>query len=164
MLASKIKFHSSVIFVEDLEEMRFFYERVLMQKVTSDFETCISFEGGLSLWKLKESYLIAEKLGSTWQKAGNKNLELCFESEDFEEVVKGLAGFDLNYLHKVHEEPWGQRTVRFFDPENNLVELGESMACLIRRLYKSGQSVETICRKTSLPSDYVRFQIFHNGM
>lgn len=34
---------------------------------------------------------------------------------------------DMKLLHDLHDEPWGQRTIRFFDPDDHLIEAGESL-------------------------------------
>jgi hypothetical protein len=53
------------------------------------------------------------------------------------------------------EESWGQRTIRFFDPENNLIEVGESLEALVKRLHSSGMKLNDIEKKTSLPMDMI---------
>jgi hypothetical protein len=95
----EIKFHSTVIITEAFEQMKLFYQNVLQQKIEFDFGNCIGFKNGLSLWKLKEEYPIAKRLGRTFDKSGNKNLEICFESDDFELVVQNLKKHQLKYLH-----------------------------------------------------------------
>ena len=39
--------------------------------------------------------------------------ELYFETEDMDAFYKHLESFDILYVHKLHEHPWGQRVVRF---------------------------------------------------
>ena len=85
-----IKFHSSVIITRDIELMKQFYTDVLCQEVAMDFGGCIVFKSGFSLWKLDEAHTIAKKSGSRFHESGNKNLELCFETDDFENVVRFL--------------------------------------------------------------------------
>ena len=150
-----IKFHSSVIITRDIELMKQFYTDVLCQEVAMDFGGCIVFKSGFSLWKLDEAHTIAKKSGSRFHESGNKNLELCFETDDFENVVRFLEEKQLKYLHKVHEENWGQQTLRFYDPENNLVEVGESLDCFIKRFYAAGIDAEAISKRTSVPVDYI---------
>ncbi len=53
---------------------------------------------------------------------------------------------NVDYLHVVHLEPWGQRTVRFLDPDQNIVEVGEALEVFISRLYERGKSVEDSAR------------------
>ena len=150
-----IKFSSVVIFTKDLEKMTLFYKDILQQEIEIDFGNCIGFKNGLSLWKLTNEYPIAQKLGRTYDNAGNNNLELCFETDDFEAVINKLSNYDFAYLHKSVEETWGQQTVRFYDPENNLVEIGETIACFVKRFYRSGMTSMEISKRTSVPKDFV---------
>lgn len=107
-----IKFHSTVVITDNFNAMKTFYEYVLLQEIDFDFGSCIGFKNGLSLWKLKNEYPIVQKLGRTFDKSGNRNLEICFETDDFDLVVDNLKKYRLNYLHNVTEEVWGQRTIR----------------------------------------------------
>lgn len=154
-----IKFHSVVLITAKLNELRSFYQDVLLQEIEYDFGNCIGFKNGLSIWELKESYPIALKLGSKCFKEGNKNLEICFESDCFEESVEQLRKSNLSYLHDVLEENWGQRTIRFYDPDENLVELGESLSCFVTRYFKKGMTPEQISEKTSVPLNLVKEMI-----
>jgi catechol 2,3-dioxygenase-like lactoylglutathione lyase family enzyme len=151
----EIKFHSTVIITEAFEQMKLFYQNVLQQKIEFDFGNCIGFKNGLSLWKLKEEYPIAKRLGRTFDKSGNKNLEICFESDDFELVVQNLKKHQLKYLHIETEELWGQQTVRFYDPENNLVEIGETIPCFVKRFHNQGMTIEEVSKRTSVPTELV---------
>jgi catechol 2,3-dioxygenase-like lactoylglutathione lyase family enzyme len=151
----EIKFHSTVIITKEFELMKSFYQNILQQKIEFDFGNCIGFKNGLSLWKLKEEYPIAKKLGRTFDKSGNNNLEICFETHDFELVVENLKKHQLKYLHKVIEELWRQHTIRFYDPENNLVEIGETIPCFVKRFRNQGMSAEEISKKTSVPIEMV---------
>jgi hypothetical protein len=130
--------------------MKSFYQDVLQQEVEVDFGNCIGFKNGISLWKLTEEYTIAKRLGRTYDIAGNKNLEICFETNHFEEVVSALEKYNLKYLHKTIEERWGQQTIRFYDPENNIVEIGETIPCFVKRFLNQGMSVEEVSNRTSV--------------
>ena len=151
----EIKFHSTVIMTEEFGLMKSFYQNILQQKIEFDFGNCIGFKNGLSLWKLKEEYPIAMKLGRTFDKSGNKNLEICFETDDFESVVENIKKHQLKYLHNVIEELWGQHTIRFYDPESNLVEIGETIPCFVKRFRNQGMSAEEISKKTSVSIEMV---------
>jgi catechol 2,3-dioxygenase-like lactoylglutathione lyase family enzyme len=150
-----IKFHSTVIMTEEFEQMKSFYQKILQQQIEFDFGNCIGFKNGLSLWKLKEEYPITKKLGRTFDKSGNKNLEICFETDDFELVVEKLKMHKMNFLHKETEELWGQQTIRFYDPENNLVEIGETIPCFVKRFRNQGMSAEEVSKKASIPIEMV---------
>ena len=152
----KIKLHSTVIITDNFEVMKTFYLELLKQQIEFDFGNCIGFKGGLSLWELRPEYPIAQHLGRTYSKLGNKNLEICFESDEFADVVTELNKQEIKYLHQVAEETWGQMTVRFFDPENNLIEIGETIPCFVKRFHKQGMTEEEVSKRTSVPLELVK--------
>ena len=52
--------------------------------------------------------------------------ELYFEEPDIEGFVKKLEGldFEIEYVNELMEHSWGQKVVRFYDPDGNLIEVG----------------------------------------
>lgn len=151
-----INYHSTVIICRNLEIMKLFYVDVLGQEIELDLGNCVSLKKAISLWQLEELYPIAQKRGKTYDKAGNNNIELCFETEKFDSIVSNLEKEDIRYLHKTEEERWGQKTIRFYDPENNLIEIGETIPCFVRRFANKGMSAEEVSKKTSVPLEYVK--------
>lgn len=152
----QITFHSPVLISKDTKKMKNFYQKILKQQIEFDLGNCIIFSCGLTIWKLQPHYPLTQHLKYEYHGNGNKNLELCFETDEFEKVVQELKQVELNLIHDVTEENWGQLTIRFFDPENNMVEIGESMPCFVKRMYKNGLTGKEISEKTSLPLDKVR--------
>ncbi len=152
----EIKFHSTVIITKDFDRMKAFYQEILQQEVEIDFGNCIGFKNGISLWKLTDEYTITKKLGKTFNISGNKNLEICFETDNFEEVVSSIEKYNLKYLHKTIEERWGQKTIRFYDPENNIVEIGETIPCFVKRFHNQGMSAEEVSKRASVPIHLVK--------
>jgi len=152
----KINFHSTVIITHQFEAMKLFYTDVLLQEIELDFGNCVGFKNGLSLWQLQDEYPIAQHLGRKFDLAGNNNLEICFETDDFSEVVNSIKNHNVRYLHDIVEEAWGQQTIRFYDPDNNLVEIGESMSCFVKRFYHNGFTIEEISARTSVPLAMVK--------
>jgi catechol 2,3-dioxygenase-like lactoylglutathione lyase family enzyme len=150
-----IQFHSSVLFTADVKRLSAFYVRVLGQEVRHDFGACIILQCGLSLWQPSNELTVAAKLGYCCHPSGNKNLELCFETETFALDVARIKASDATLLHDVVEEPWGQQAVRFFDPDGNLVELGESIPTFVRRHHAAGLSAEAVAERTGVPLDAV---------
>ena len=59
-------------------------------------------------------------------------------------------------MHNETEELWGQQTIRFYDPENNLVEIGETIPCFVKRFRNQGMSEADISKRTSVPIEMVR--------
>ncbi len=150
-----LQFHSSVLFCNNLQKQREFYEIFLNQEVANDIGKCIMFKSKFSLWQLDDSFPIAKELGYTYEHIGNRNLELCFETDHFEDSVEKVILSDCRILHNVEEEEWGQYTIRFYDPEGNLVEIGESMKCFVNRMHDGGMDIKKIEKKTGLHSELI---------
>ena len=151
----KLHYHSVVIFCSDIAKQREFYEKFLGQNVAQDLGNCLVFENGFTLWKLDKKYPISKELGYTYEPIGNRNLELCFETENFGDAVENVVVSDLRMLHNVAEEEWGQYTIRFYDPEGNLVEIGETLKCMVSRMQSSGMSIEEIEKKSGLEKPFI---------
>ena len=152
----KLEYQSAVIFCNDLSRQREFYEEFLGQQLEQDLGSCLVFKNRFALWKLTDKYPVVKELGYTYEHIGNRNLELCFETDEFEDAVEKVLMSDLRILHNVVEEQWGQYTIRFYDPEGNLVEIGESMRCFVRRMHGEGLTESEIADKTGIPGDMVR--------
>lgn len=150
-----IRFHSPVLFVEDLPKERHFYENVLQQEVDFDFGACILFKCGLSIWKPAAEHIVSQYYQSKLEEKGKNQIELCFETEEFENLYERVKSLNLDFLHDRIEEPWGQITIRFFDPEKNLVEIGESTPCFVYRMFTEGMSVHDISSKTGIIPEQV---------
>ncbi len=148
-------FHSVVLFVTDIKRSREFYTSVLKLEIEYDFGKNIAFKNGLSIWEIMEDHPIAAT-GEHNETGIKKAFEVYFETEDLESIQSGIAEYRLEYLHDMLEEPWGQRTIRFYDPDNNLIEVGESMHAFVSRMAASGLSEQEIAEKTTIPAEIVR--------
>jgi catechol 2,3-dioxygenase-like lactoylglutathione lyase family enzyme len=150
-----LKYHSVVLFVREIGKSKHFYTDVLQQEVEYDFGKNISFQSGISLWEIQEGHVIANA-GVHGDTSSMKPYELYFETGDMEEVQRLVADHRLPLLHDLLEEPWGQRTLRFYDPDNNLIEVGETLETFIRRYYDSGMSPQEVSEKTTVPVGVIR--------
>jgi catechol 2,3-dioxygenase-like lactoylglutathione lyase family enzyme len=150
-----IQYHSSVLLTTDVRRLLAFYVRILGQEVQQDFGACVILRCGLSLWQPSDDLTVAVKLGYAHHPAGNKNLELCFETMTLDTDAERIKASGAKLLHDLVEEPWGQQVLRFFDPDGNLVELGESIPTFVRRHYASGLSAQAVAEKTGVPPDTV---------
>ena len=151
-----IDFHSTVLITDRFDRMKDFYCRILCRKVRFDFGSCVTFDCGLTIWQLKPGHPVARALGEKRFDECSPNLELCFETDVFDREVDYLKSQEVLFLHDVTEEAWGQMTVRFFDPDRNLVELGESMPAFCKRLHASGLSLNETAQKTGIALDDVK--------
>ena len=49
----------------------------------------------------------------------------------------------------------GKGGITFYDPDKNIVSIGEAMEGVVNRLYKQGLSVDEIVSKTAMPNEFV---------
>jgi catechol 2,3-dioxygenase-like lactoylglutathione lyase family enzyme len=148
-----MRYHSAVLFVTNIEASTKFYTELLGFKVADDFGNNLAFEEGLSLWQVQDSHEIAKKLPVAGP--GNR-FELCFEHEDMDDLYEKLKIAKVKFFQHLNEETWGQRTVRFFDPDGHLIEVGEPMPVFVKNLAKKGLSETDIHEKTGMPLDTVK--------
>ena len=151
----KPQFHSVVLFVKDLQKSKKFYTEVLGQEVEYDFGNNIGLKDGISLWKIMPDHVISLSRKHSRTKA-TKAYEIYFETNDIDTFQEIIVRHKLNILHDLMEEPWGQRTIRFYDPDNNLIEVGETLGTFVTRMAKSGMMPEEISVKTTIPVEIVR--------
>lgn len=151
-----MKFICPLIVVNSMEVSRNFYEKVLGQKVQYDFGENVSFEGGFAIHLISHfSDLISINKNDIIQKSNNS--ELYFEEEDLDSFLQKLKAMDsIEYVHELKEQPWGQRVVRFYDPDMHIIEVGEPMGSVVKRLLSEGSSVEETSKRTLMPEEFVR--------
>lgn len=151
-----MKFICPLIVVNNMEVSRNFYEKVLGQKVQYDFGENVSFEGGFAIHlKSHFSDLINIDKRDIIQKSNNS--ELYFEEEDLDSFLQKLKTIDfIEYVHELKEQPWGQRVIRFYDPDMHIIEVGEPMESVVKRLLSEGSSIEETSKRTLMPEEFVR--------
>lgn len=135
-----MKYQGICIAVKDINRSKKFYQELFGFEVFQDYGINISF-GMLSLqqefdWLLN---LPKEKILSK-----PNNMELYFEEDNFDEFVAKLKQRnDIEYLGDgVKEADWGQRSIRFYDLDGHVIEVGENMKAVINRFLASGMSIE----------------------
>ena len=75
-------------------------------------------------------------------------MELCFEEKYFDGFLQKLSQYPgVTYLGDVVEHNWGQRVVRFYDPDGHLIEVGEEMKMVVNRFLASGMSMAEVSKK-----------------
>lgn len=147
-------FVCTLITVEDIKKSKWFYTEVLNQKIKYDFEQNVLFESGFAI-HLKDHFKSIEGLQSFNVLPGSKNIELYFEEEDIKKSEKMMEEQGIGFVHKIKEQPWKQLVFRVLDPDGYIVEIGESMEVLVKRLMDEGFNTDEISKATGLPEDFI---------
>lgn len=137
------------ISVKDVKLSKKFYQDLFGLKVFQDYGANVSFYGGLSI---QERF--SEIIGVEESSIVNKphNMELYFEVIDFDSFIDTLSGHsNVVYLDKnVKVAPWGQRSIKFYDLDNHLIEVGENLCSVIDRFLKSGLTLDEISKRMDM--------------
>ncbi len=145
----------TLIAVRDIEKAKQFYMDVLGLEVISDFGANVILSGGVTLQTIE-----------TWQNfirkredeiiLGSHAYELYFEEDDLDAFAARLEQFDhIKYVHTLIEHSWGQRAIRFYDPDQHIIEVGESIHKVIRRFLDSGLTVQETAAHMDVPLSYI---------
>ncbi|WP_317853754.1 VOC family protein [Chakrabartyella piscis] len=147
---------ATLIVVKDMEISKKFYQDVLGLDVISDFGANVTLAGGIALQTIDTwiNFIHKKSKEIVFQ---NNAVELYFEEDDIDIFVSKLSNIeDLEYVHSLFEHPWGQRVVRFYDPDKHIVEVGENMVMVVRKFIDSGLSVQETAIRMDVPVDYVQ--------
>ena len=147
-----MKFKNPLIVVTDISKSVDFYRNVLGLRVITDFGANKTLTGGLCLQTCE-----------TWQTFigkdeivfGGCDAELYFEEDDFDAFAERLKTCAIEYVHPVKEHAWGQRVVRFYDPDRHIIEVGENIKTVCRRFLDSGMTPEETAVRMDVPLKFV---------
>lgn len=114
-----------LIVVKDVERSKQFYRSVFGLDTVLDNEDNVILTEGLVLQDEKswKQFLGKEIVPE------NNSCELYFEERDLEAFVQKLERLypSIRYVNRLMTHSWGQRVVRFYDPDGNLIEVGTPM-------------------------------------
>lgn len=147
-----MRLHSTVIFVKDIEKSKDFYTRYLGFSIDHDFGKNVVLNAGLTIWEILPEHIINKQLKKT---DDSNRFELYFETNNIEAIFNDLKKVGVHFFHKIQEEPWGQRTFRFYDPDKHLIEIGEPLEVFVENMSKKGLTETQISKKTGIPLDTV---------
>ncbi|WP_144379136.1 VOC family protein [Mesorhizobium amorphae] len=124
-----MRFVNPIIFVRDIGVATAFYRDLLGLTVKADHGTIVIFKGHFAIHDA--SALIETVWGLAAppkpEPLGQSNLLLYFEDEDIDACFARLSG-NVDLIHPIIEQAWGQRVFRFYDPDRHAVEIGEPLA------------------------------------
>lgn len=146
-------YKGNLIAVKNIEESKKFYQEILGMKIAGDFGANVQLNGGLFLQTLDTwKSFINDKEVTLKHNAG----ELYFEVSDIEMFCKNLQAYPIEYVHELIEHRWGQRVVRFYDPDHNIIEVAEDITIVVKRFFSGGMTEAQVAKRMDVPLDYVK--------
>lgn len=149
-----MKFSNVLIVVKDMQKSKDWYFKVLGAGVANDFGANVSLDCGICFQTL-DSWVSFIKKPTEQVLFGANNAELYFEEDDFDSFTQKLESLDVNYVHKIVEHGWGQRAVRFYDPDGHIIEVGENMVSVVKKFIAEGMSIKQAAARMDVPESYV---------
>ena len=146
-------FICSLFVVDNIQESKVFYTRVLGQKIINDLGENVVFEGPFALHEKNHYKTLIGDLTIT---SPSNSSELYFEEDDLEKVQENLKKAGVDFVHEIREQPWRQQVLRIYDPSYNIIEIGESLNHTIYRLWQEGLSEKEIGEILSMTEKAVK--------
>ena len=120
-----MKLKNILVVVKDVERSKQFYHDLFGLDTILDNDGNVILTEGLVLQdeKIWKSFL---KKDIIFQ---NNACELYFEEADIEAFAQKLEKLypSIQYVNKLIIQSWGQKVIRFYDPDGNLIEVGTPM-------------------------------------
>jgi len=114
-----------LIVVKDIEKSRKFYNDLFGIELVHDNDGNMILTEGLVLQdeKIWRSFLGRDIIPKS------NSCELYFEEQDIESFVEKLERLypGIKYVNRLMTHSWGQRVIRFYDLDGNLIEVGTPM-------------------------------------
>ena len=120
-----MKLKNILIVVKDIEKSRKFYNDLFGIELVHDNDGNMILTEGLVLQdeKIWKSFLGRDIIPKS------NSCELYFEEQDIESFVEKLERLypNVEYVNRLMTHSWGQRVIRFYDLDGNLIEVGTPM-------------------------------------
>jgi catechol 2,3-dioxygenase-like lactoylglutathione lyase family enzyme len=117
-----MKLKNVLIVVKDIERARQFYHDLFGLEMILDNDGNMILTDGLVL---QEEHYWKEFLGRDVIPRNNAS-ELYFEESDIEGFIERLERYypGVQYVNRLMVHSWGQKVIRIYDPDGNLIEVG----------------------------------------
>jgi catechol 2,3-dioxygenase-like lactoylglutathione lyase family enzyme len=144
-----------MIIVADIEKSKRFYTDILHETISLDLGTYVVM-GGFSMMTRQTWNEDTDDAPAPDKYAGHC-FELYFEENCLDDFIAKLhKNADIKEFQPLAEAPWGQRAIRFLDPDNHVIEVAEPMEEVILRLFASGMTEQETADKTMMPLEFVQ--------
>ena len=117
-----MKYKETLVVVKDCNRALKFYSDMFGFKLIQDNDGNMELTDNLYL---QESVNWEKFTGRSITTKSNQS-ELYFEEPDIERFVERLEKLypETEYVNRLMTHSWGQKAVRFYDPDGNLIEVG----------------------------------------
>jgi catechol 2,3-dioxygenase-like lactoylglutathione lyase family enzyme len=143
-----------MIIVDNIDESKRFYASILQTSVTLDLTSYIVTEG-FSMMTRDKWNEIAEQNAAPADETAH-SFELYFEEDAIDDFALKLKTGGIVPFNPLSESAWGQKSIRFLDPDGYVIEVAESMKAAVKRALISGMTTDEAAIKTMMPLEFAR--------
>ncbi len=117
-----MKYRGTLIVVKDCHKALKFYSDLFGFELVQDNDGNMELTGNLFL----QEDFYWEQFIQKKRVPHHNSTELYFEEPDIEAFIERLETLypETVYLNRLMTQSWGERVVRFYDPDGNLIEVG----------------------------------------
>jgi catechol 2,3-dioxygenase-like lactoylglutathione lyase family enzyme len=121
-MEGRMKYKGTLLVVKDCDQALKYYHDMFGLQLLQDNDGNMELTGGLYL---QEAEYWVKFLDKSITPKSNST-ELYFEEADIEAFVEKLQKLypETEFVNRLMTHNWGQRVVRFYDPDGNLIEVG----------------------------------------
>lgn len=146
-------YKGTMLVVKDIEKTKEFYTSLLGMTIVGDLGANVAFSGGLAA-QTEASWVQFTGTEPGRFQYGGHDKELYFEETDFAGFAGRVKAAGVEIVSETIM-PYGQKVLRIYDPDKHIVEIGEDMGVMVRRLHSEGLTKEQICEKTFMPPEAI---------
>lgn len=149
-----MKFRGPMLVVKDIEKSKAFYTQIIGVRVIADLGENVTLTGGMGL-QTESSWMAFTNCEQDFFSYRGNVTEMYFEEEDFDGFLERLKTKNVEMVGSELVMPWGQKVVRVYDPDGHIVEVGEDLKVMVKRLYNEGLTVDELVEKTYMKKGMV---------
>ncbi len=145
---------TTILSVKDIAESVRFYREVLGLTIEDDSGPYVKISDRLAL---RSEPLWKDMLGRDDVTYGSNDSEVYFEELDFDGFIDRLRVTEgIRYIQGPETNRWGQRVVKIYDPDMHIIEIGEDIRSVCRRLMERGFNAEQVSERLDVSMLYIR--------
>ena len=119
-----MKFINPLPFVRDIAISKAFYTDIMQLEIIEDHGNFVRFSGGFALHDGQSLHQTIFTTAPETAPFGRDNLVLYFEDENLAQAFARISPH-VPVIHPIEIQAWGQNVFRFYDPDHQIIEIGE---------------------------------------
>jgi lactoylglutathione lyase len=124
------KVEAMVLFVQDLDKCRSFYQDIIGLQIKDINPDSVGFSLGNQYFLLMKTSAAAHMISDSGLELNNEGGPrgfLAASVDDIDTTYEILKGKGVSFLNPPTNQDWGLRTAYFADPEGNIWEINQSI-------------------------------------